>query len=228
MTRRFSFAALFSAFSMLSTATYARTDEQLSIMESSQDISVFKFLSVFVVIITLTTLLLTKRELSAKRSVYVGALLTIYGLLLVSVWFVNYMVIGMGLIALSGVVIAFENGIGKLIYIGGVLFISVFASIEFGAVSREFFNTVAFLYLLGIGLFFFVPDDMDITNLPYEDSGPVSDALLAKRLREDIRIRDKAENAKAINVKKAERLIIWACGISIFLTLIAVAIRLKS
>lgn len=228
MTRRFSFAALFSAFSMLSTATYARTDEQLSIMESSQDISVFKFLSVFVVIITLTTLLLTKRELSAKRSVYVGALLMIYGLLLVSVWFVNYMVIGMGLIALSGVVIAFENGIGKLIYIGGVLFISVFASIEFGAVSREFFNTVAFLYLLGIGLFFFVPDDMDITNLPYEDSGPVSDALLAKRLREDIRIRDKAENAKAINVKKAERLIIWACGISIFLTLIAVAIRLKS
>lgn len=228
MTTRFSFAALFSAFSMLSTATYARTDEQLSIMESSQDISVFKFLSVFVVIITLTTLLLTKRELSAKRSVYVGALLTIYGLLLVSVWFVNYMVIGMGLIALSGVVIAFENGIGKLIYIGGVLFISVFASIEFGAVSREFFNTVAFLYLLGIGLFFFVPDDMDITNLPYEDSGPVSDALLAKRLREDIRIRDKAENAKAINVKKAERLIIWACGISIFLTLIAVAIRLKS
>lgn len=228
ITTKLASTVLFSMFAMLSTATFARTNEQLSIMESSQHIIVFKCLSVFAVIATLTFMLLSKRQLSSKRSVYAGGLLIIYGLLLASVWFVNYMVIGMGLIALSGVVIAFENGIGKLVYIVGVLFISVFASIEFGALSREFFNTIAFLYLLGVGLLFFVPDEMVSANLPYENDQPVNEVLLAKRLHNDAKIRDKAEHAKAINVKKAETLIMWACGISIFLTLIVVALRLDS
>ena len=214
--------------SMLATTSYANTNRPLSYMESAQHSLVYKGLILFAVLTAVMMLLLTKQPLNSKRTVFVGSLLTVYGLMLTSVWFVNYMVIGMGLIALSGVILAFKNGIGKLVYLLGALFISVFASIEFGATSRDFMHSVAFLYLIGVLLFLFVPDDEPLTPLSYEDERPITPALLAQQQRERMQIKDNAENATTINVKKVKRGVVLTCSGIILLTLIIVAYRVNT
>lgn len=228
MRMKRSFRMFLLMLSMLATASYANADRPLSYMESAQHSLVLKGLVMFAVLTAVLLLLLTKQALNSKRTVFVGALLTIYGLMLASVWFVNYMIIGMGLIALSGVILAFKNGMGKLVYLLGALFISVFASIEFGASSRDFIRSVAFLYLIGVLLFLFVPDDEPLTPLSYKDERPITPLLLAQLQRERVHIRDNAENASLINVKKVKQIIALTCGIIILLTLIVVAYRIKT
>ena len=228
MRMKRSFRMFLLMLSMLATASYASTGRPLNYMESAQHSLVLKGLVMFAVLTAVLLLLLTKQALNSKRTVFVGALLTIYGLMLASVWFVNYMVIGMGLIALSGVILAFKNGMGKLVYLLGALFISVFASIEFGASSRDFIRSVAFLYLIGVLLFLFVPDDEPLTPLSYKDERPITPLLLAQLQRERVHIRDNAENASLINVKKVKQIIALTCGIIILLTLIVVAYRIKA
>ncbi len=228
MRMKRSFRMFLLMLSMLATASYANTGRPLNYMESAQHSLVLKGLVMFAVLTAVLLLLLTKQALNSKRTVFVGALLTIYGLMLASVWFVNYMIIGMGLIALSGVILAFKNGMGKLVYLLGALFISVFASIEFGASSRDFIRSVAFLYLIGVLLFLFVPDDEPLTPLSYKDERPITPLLLAQLQRERVHIRDNAENASLINVKKVKQIIALTCGIIILLTLIVVAYRIKT
>ena len=228
MRMKRSFRMFLLMLSMLATASYANTGRPLNYMESAQYSLVLKGLVMFAVLTAVLLLLLTKQALNSKRTVFVGALLTIYGLMLASVWFVNYMIIGMGLIALSGVILAFKNGMGKLVYLLGALFISVFASIEFGASSRDFIRSVAFLYLIGVLLFLFVPDDEPLTPLSYKDERPITPLLLAQLQRERVHIRDNAENASLINVKKVKQIIALTCGIIILLTLIVVAYRIKT
>ena len=228
MRMKRSFRMFLLMLSMLATASYASTGRPLNYMESAQHSLVLKGLVMFAVLTAVLLLLLTKQALNSKRTVFVGALLTIYGLMLASVWFVNYMIIGMGLIALSGVILAFKNGMGKLVYLLGALFISVFASIEFGASSRDFIRSVAFLYLIGVLLFLFVPDDEPLTPLSYKDERPITPLLLAQLQRERVHIRDNAENASLINVKKVKQIIALTCGIIILLTLIVVAYRIKT
>lgn len=228
MRMKRSFRMFLLMLSMLATASYANTGRPLNYMESAQHSLVLKGLVMFAVLTAVLLLLLTKQALNSKRTVFVGALLTIYGLMLTSVWFVNYMIIGMGLIALSGVILAFKNGMGKLVYLLGALFISVFASIEFGASSRDFIRSVAFLYLIGVLLFLFVPDDEPLTPLSYKDERPITPLLLAQLQRERVHIRDNAENASLINVKKVKQIIALTCGIIILLTLIVVAYRIKT
>lgn len=228
MRMKRSFRMFLLMLSMLPTASYANTGRPLNYMESAQHSLVLKGLVMFAVLTAVLLLLLTKQALNSKRTVFVGALLTIYGLMLASVWFVNYMIIGMGLIALSGVILAFKNGMGKLVYLLGALFISVFASIEFGASSRDFIRSVAFLYLIGVLLFLFVPDDEPLTPLSYKDERPITPLLLAQLQRERVHIRDNAENASLINVKKVKQIIALTCGIIILLTLIVVAYRIKT
>lgn len=228
MRMKRSFRMFLLMLSMLATASYANKGRPLNYMESAQHSLVLKGLVMFAVLTAVLLLLLTKQALNSKRTVFVGALLTIYGLMLASVWFVNYMIIGMGLIALSGVILAFKNGMGKLVYLLGALFISVFASIEFGASSRDFIRSVAFLYLIGVLLFLFVPDDEPLTPLSYKDERPITPLLLAQLQRERVHIRDNAENASLINVKKVKQIIALTCGIIILLTLIVVAYRIKT
>ena len=114
------------------------------------------------------------------------------------------MVIGMGLISLSGVLLAYDNGISKMIYILGVLFISVFASIELGA-GAEFIRSVGLLYIIGAGLFLFVPDERLRDALPYESAVPITSGVLKKELEQFSKVRAKVENSERIDVQKARK-----------------------
>ena len=191
-------------FLMSSTTAYASIDGNVSYMESAQNISIFRFLSIATTVIALIAMWFMKQALVSRRSLVVGALLTVFGLLHVATWSVNYMVIGMGLISLSGVLLAYDNGISKMIYILGVLFISVFASIELGA-GAEFIRSVGLLYIIGAGLFLFVPDERLRDALPYESAVPITSGVLKKELEQFSKVRAKVENSERMDVQKARK-----------------------
>lgn len=201
--------------------SYADTgmDSELSFMESAQDIALFKGIGVFAILVALAILIVTSQRIDSIRSTTVGALLTIYGLLMLGVWDVNYIVIGMGLIALSGTFLVFKNGIGKLIYIIAILFLSIFASIEHGAGSRDFFFNVGFLYVIGAGIFLFVPDESFNEALSYESDEPIDNKQSAKQQLINQKILHKYENTQSIDSDTAKVLV---TRIALVLLLIAV------
>lgn len=193
------FLCIFSSvFLIFSTTAYADIGGNLNYMESDKDISIFRLLSVSVVVITLVAIFAIKYELTSRRSVFVGALLTIFGLLHIVTQPVNYMVIGMGLIALSGVLLAYENGVSKLIYILGLLFISAFASIEFGT-GVQFIYNVGLLYIIGAGLLLFVSDESSKRTLSYESEVPITREALDKQLKQFSKVRDNFEKSEHID-----------------------------
>lgn len=195
-------------------------------MESARLAFVFKGCTFFLVIGILAFMLLVKQEFNSRTSTSVGILLTIYGLLMASIWDVNYVVIGMGLISVSGIVLIFQTGIGKLVYLLALLWLSIFASLEFGVGSSEVLHRVAFLYIVGAGLLFFVKDNTP--ELGYHQD-EYSSRFSEKTLLANARLTERMENTnfdeKINSIRK-----IWqiAVVIGFIFAMIFIIFRVKS
>lgn len=165
-------------------------------LDSSSAIVSFQFISFFIVFAFASLMLLNKAKVARGKTLSIGVLLIVLGLLQVAVWDVNYMVIGMGLIALSGALLAFDNAIGKVIYIIGSLIIVSMASVKYGMNTKGFFMQSGLLFIIG---FVVLTLETSAKSIAYEYEAKTPEALEKDRKFAE-RLQHKAQNSQAMDV----------------------------
>ncbi|PID64052.1 MAG: hypothetical protein CR974_00620 [Gammaproteobacteria bacterium] len=133
-------------------ANEALTNEAPYYLVSSQHLIIYQSIAIGFVLITFIFQYISRRRFGNKKDIVVGILLLVFSLLNIEFWYMNYMVIGMGIIAVSAVLLVFSSDVYMLFYLLGTLFISDVSHLQYGSSKAFLFHTIL-LYSIGFLLF---------------------------------------------------------------------------
>lgn len=172
-----------------------------SFLDSDKAIINLQFMGFFAVLATFLLMYYAQVDIKSSQSKIIGILLTIFGLLQVVVWDVNYMVIATALFALAGVFILHGNSLGKIIYGAGLLVLTLMAQTKYGINTQGFFAQTTLPFIIGVYLLFFLDMHAEKLGYDYEEKTEVE---LQKQRIQNKKLLQKMENQNSIDVDKTK------------------------